>query len=90
MRIVSIKLLCRRAHVEKVDAGPKGIIISFKDNAFANPNGLVKYVTEKGSTAKVRPDMKIVFQGAFEDPAVRLKATRDLMGDIARIAERRG
>ena len=89
MKIVAIKLLCRRAHVEKVDAGPKGIIIAFKDNSFANPNGLVKYVTEKGTTAKVRPDMKIVFAGAFEDPTVRLTATRDLMTDIARIAEKR-
>ena len=89
MKIVAIKLLCRRAHVEKVDAGPKGIIIAFKDNSFANPNGLVKYVTEKGTTAKVRPDMKIVFAGAFEDPAVRLKATQVLMTDIARIAEKR-
>ncbi len=89
MKIVAIKLLCRRAHVEKVDAGPKGIIIAFKGNAFANPNGLVKYVTERGTTAKVRPDMRIVFAGAFEDPVVRLEATRDLMTDIARIAEKR-
>ncbi|HRE22506.1 MAG TPA: transcription-repair coupling factor, partial [Rhabdaerophilum sp.] len=90
MKIVAIKLLCRRAHVEKVDAGPKGIIIGFRNNSFANPNGLVKYVTEKGPGAKVRPDMKIVFVGAYEDPTVRLEATRKLMTDIARIAERRG
>jgi transcription-repair coupling factor (superfamily II helicase) len=89
MKIVAIKLLCRRAHVEKVDAGPKGIIIAFKDNSFANPNGLVTYVSEKGTTAKVRQDMKIVFAGAFEDPVVRLEATRKLMQDIARIAEKR-
>ncbi|MCA0401520.1 MAG: transcription-repair coupling factor [Proteobacteria bacterium] len=90
MKIVGIKLLCRRAHVDKVDAGPKGIIIGFRNNAFANPNGLVKYVTEKGPTAKVRPDMKIVFAGAFEDPASRLEATRKLMRDIAAIAAKRG
>jgi transcription-repair coupling factor (superfamily II helicase) len=89
MKIVAIKLLCRRAHVEKVDAGPKGIIIAFKDNSFANPNGLVKYVSEKGSMAKVRPDMRIVFSGDFVDPAMRLKATRALMADIAQIAEKR-
>jgi len=88
MKIVSIKILCRRANVEKVDAGPKGIIIAFRGNAFANPNGLVKYVAEKGTTAKVRPDMKIVFAGAFEDPVVRLKATEKLMKDIAQIAAR--
>ncbi|HUN13168.1 MAG TPA: helicase-related protein, partial [Rhabdaerophilum sp.] len=90
MKIVAIKLLCRRAHVEKVDAGPKGIIVGFRNNSFANPNGLVKYVTEKGPGAKVRPDMKIVFVGDYADPVARLEATRKLMTDIARIAERRG
>ncbi len=39
MKIVSIKALCRRAHVEKVEAGPKGVIISFRDNSFSNPQG---------------------------------------------------
>ncbi len=88
MKVVAIKILCRRANVEKIDAGPKGIILSFRNNAFANPNGLVSYVSEKGSTAKVRPDMRIVFSGAFGDPALRLKATERLMQDIAAIAAR--
>ena len=32
LKIVAIKALCRRAHVEKVDAGPKGVIVAFRDN----------------------------------------------------------
>ena len=34
LKIMAIKVLCRRANVEKVDGGPKGIIVSFRDNAF--------------------------------------------------------
>jgi transcription-repair coupling factor (superfamily II helicase) len=90
MKVVGIKLLCRRANIDKVDAGPKGIIIGFRNNAFANPGGLVKYVSEKGSAAKVRPDMRVVFGGEYADPRARLEATRRLMNDIARIAEKRG
>jgi transcription-repair coupling factor (superfamily II helicase) len=89
MAIVAIKLLCRRANVDKVEAGPKGIIVSFRNQAFANPGGLVKFVTEKGPTAKVRPDMRIVFAGAFENTGVRLKATRNLLNEITAIAEKR-
>jgi transcription-repair coupling factor (superfamily II helicase) len=89
MKVVGIKLLCRRANIDKVDAGPKGIIIGFRNNAFANPGGLVKYVGEKGSAAKVRPDMRVVFAGDFADPHLRLEASRRLMSDIARIAEKR-
>ncbi len=31
--------LLKRANVEKVEAGPKGIIVAFRDNEFANPEG---------------------------------------------------
>ncbi len=87
--IVAIKVLCRRANVEKVEAGPKGVIVAFRDNSFANPDGLVSYVTEQGAaSAKVRPDMKIVFIRDMEKPELRLKVTTRLMRDLTRIAER--
>ena len=47
--IVAIKALCRRAHVEKIDAGPKGVIVAFREDKFANPAGLVRYVAEHGN-----------------------------------------
>ncbi|MGL4441951.1 MAG: transcription-repair coupling factor, partial [Bosea sp. (in: a-proteobacteria)] len=88
--IVAIKVLCRRANVEKVEAGPKGIIVAFRNNSYANPDGLVAYVTEQGAaTAKVRPDMKLVFVRDMEKPEQRLKGTTRLMRDLVRIAERK-
>jgi transcription-repair coupling factor (superfamily II helicase) len=89
LKIMSIKVLCRRANVEKVDAGPKGIIVSFRDNAFANPNGLVAYVAEQASFAKVRPDMKIVFIRDVESPDERIKATTAILRNLVRIAEKK-
>jgi transcription-repair coupling factor (superfamily II helicase) len=89
LKIMSIKVLCRRANVEKVDGGPKGIIISFRDNAFANPNGLVSYVAEQGSFAKVRPDMRIVFIRDVEQPDDRMKATATILRNLVRIAEKK-
>ena len=87
LEIVQIKALCRRANVEKVDAGPKGLILSFRDNAFANPEGLVRYVAEQGSLAKVRPDMRIVFVRDFDTAEQRLKGTATILRNLARIAE---
>ena len=40
---VVIKALCRRANVAKIDAGPKGAVIAFRDDRFANPEGLIAY-----------------------------------------------
>jgi transcription-repair coupling factor (superfamily II helicase) len=89
LKIMSVKVLCRRANVDKVDAGPKGIIVSFRDNAFANPNGLVAYVAEQASFAKVRPDMRIVFIRDVEDPNDRIKATAAILRNLVRIAEKK-
>ena len=88
MKLMSIKALCRRAHVEKVDAGPKGVIIAFRDNSFANPQGLVRYIAEQRSDAKVRPDMKIVFIRDFESTDERLEGTRLILRTLVEIAEK--
>ena len=37
LKIVFIKGLCRKANVEKIDAGPKGAVFGFRNNEFANP-----------------------------------------------------
>jgi transcription-repair coupling factor (superfamily II helicase) len=87
LKIMAIKVLCRRANVEKVEAGPKGIIVSFRDNSFANPAGLVSYVAEQASFAKVRPDMKIVFIREVEELDERLKTTASILRSLVRIAE---
>ncbi|MEZ2406353.1 transcription-repair coupling factor (superfamily II helicase) [Bosea sp. OAE752] len=89
LEIVAIKALCKRANVEKVEAGPKGIIVAFRNNEFANPEGLVSYVAKIGTLAKVRPDMRVVFIDDFDSVEQRLKATRRLLTDLARIAERK-
>jgi transcription-repair coupling factor (superfamily II helicase) len=88
MEIMAIKALCRRAHVEKVEAGPKGLIVSFRDSSFANPEGLVRWLAEQPSV-KVRPDMKLVFAKDMADARARMTGARRLMRDLVRIAERK-
>ena len=51
--------------------------------------GLVAYVTEQASFAKVRPDMKIVFIRDVEDPDERIKATSRILRNLVRIAEKK-
>ncbi len=89
LKLMAVKGLCRRAHVEKVDAGPKGVIIGFRDNSFANPTGLVRYVQDPKSQAKVRPDMRVAFLRDFEDPEDRLEGTRTLLRTLVRLAEKK-
>ena len=86
LQIVSIKGLCRKANVEKVDAGPKGIVLSLREGIFPNPAGLVDYIQRQGSLAKIRPDQKIVFSRDLSKPKDRIEAARNMLARLARIA----
>jgi transcription-repair coupling factor (superfamily II helicase) len=86
LQIVAIKSLCRRANVEKVEAGPKGAVISFRDNIFADPERLIGFIREQGPDAKVRPDMKVVFFDDWQEPEQRLKGTMAILRSLARLA----
>jgi len=88
LQIVAIKSLCRRANVEKIEAGPKGAVISFRDNTFANPEGLIAYIRDQGRDARVRPDMKVVLFDDWEKPEQRLKGTSLILRRLVSIAER--
>ena len=88
LQIVAIKALCRQANVEKIEAGPKGAVITFRDNSFANPEGLIAFIRQQGPSARVRPDMKVVFFDDWEQPEERLKGATAILRDLARLAER--
>ena len=84
--VVVIKVLCRAAHVEKVDAGPKGAVVSLRNNEFPNPAGLVEFISKATGTVKLRPDHKIVFIRPWDTPAARIKGLQTVMGEMARLA----
>ena len=89
LALVAIKALCRKANVEKLDAGPKGVTLSFRENQFANPQGLVRYVAEQGPQARVRPDMRVVFIRDFEKTSERLEGTATILRALAAMAARK-
>jgi transcription-repair coupling factor (superfamily II helicase) len=86
-KVAAIKNYCRRANVEKVDAGPKGAVIAFRDNKFAQPDRLVYFIRQHGQAAKVRPDMKVVFLQDWETPEERLAGTTEILRQLANLAE---
>ncbi len=88
LKIVYIKALCRKANVEKLDAGPKGIVIHFRKREFADPAGLVRFIGEQGSLAKIRPDQGVVFIRDWPNAEKRLAGAAVVMTQLARLAEK--
>ncbi|MBO6674601.1 MAG: transcription-repair coupling factor [Rhizobiales bacterium] len=87
LKLVYIKVLCRRAHVEKLDTGPKGAVVAFRQNTFPNPAGLMKFISEQGGQARVKPDHKIVLTRNWAKVDDRVKGAAVLMAKLAKIAE---
>jgi transcription-repair coupling factor (superfamily II helicase) len=85
LKIVYIKVLCREANVEKLDAGPKGVVIQFRRKEFSNPAALIKYIGEQGSLAKIRPDQGVVFMRDWPTPDKRLAGSAVIMTQLARM-----
>src|SRR5437763_891926 len=86
LEIIAIKRLCRDAGVEKVEAGPKGAVFSFRDNRFANPGGLIAFIQQQVGTAKLRPDHKLVIMRGWEDTRDRISGLNRLLKDLAEVA----
>ncbi len=83
--VVALKRACREAGVEKLDAGPKGMVITFRGNQFRNPAGLVRWLSGKGGLIRLRPDHKLAIVRDM-DVAARLKFARDTLQALARIS----
>jgi transcription-repair coupling factor (superfamily II helicase) len=90
LEIIAIKRACREAGIEKLEAGPKGAVISLRDNHFANPAGLVDLIQRNAGTLKIRPDQKIVYLRNWEDAKARLTGVAKLAQALAKISRSSG
>ena len=86
LQIVTIKRNCRAAGIAKLDAGPKGATLAFRNNSFANPAGLVEFVTTEIGRTKLRPDHTLVYRRDWTRAVDRLRGARQLSEKLAAIA----
>jgi transcription-repair coupling factor (superfamily II helicase) len=80
--IVRIKAMCKRAGIAKLDGGPKGATIQFHNNKFANPAGLVDFITAQNGLAKVR-DNKIVVRRDWSKTKDKIQGAFAIARDLA-------
>ena len=86
LRIVEIKAQCKKACIERIDVGPKGAVLTLRDNAFPNPAGLVGLIQKNHAFWRIRPDQKIVVTGDWPTAADRLKVAERITAEMAKVA----
>jgi transcription-repair coupling factor (superfamily II helicase) len=85
LKVIEVKLNCRKACVVKLDVGPKGALVHFHNDEFPDLEGLIAYVQRLKGTAKLRPDSKLVITRHWPDPASRVNGAVQLSRGLARI-----
>ncbi|MEM9140439.1 MAG: transcription-repair coupling factor, partial [Pseudomonadota bacterium] len=86
LRVVRVKTMCRRAGIERLDTGPKGATIRFRNDKFADPAGLVGFLQDQGDLAKVR-DNKLIIRRDWRDDRDRVRGAFAVARDLAKIAK---
>ena len=85
LQVVTLKRLCRSAGVEKLEAGPKGMVLSFRGNSFTNPAGLVSWLHGRKDAMRLRPDHKLAVARAMP-VGERVKLGSDVLKALNRLA----
>ena len=86
LEIMAIKQLCRQSSIERVEAGPKGAVLSFRDDGFADPAALVRYVSAPENAVRLRPDNRLVATRRWPDTEARLDGVQRLLRDLCALA----
>ncbi|WP_228244025.1 transcription-repair coupling factor [Porphyrobacter sp. GA68] len=90
VKLLEIKAQAIVANIAKIDVGAAGTLVTFHKDEFADPAGLLAYVERLKGTAKLRPDMKLVINRAWNDPQSRLNGllqlTKGLSGIVRKAA----
>jgi len=87
LKIILVKALCRTANIEKVDAGPKGAVLTLRNNEFPDPVALVRFVSDPEQQVRVKPDQKLVFARNWPTADQRLKGTAAILSRLAKLVE---
>ncbi|MGY6536762.1 MAG: transcription-repair coupling factor [Pararhodobacter sp.] len=80
--VIRIKAMCKRAHIARLDAGPKGATVHFHQDKFPNPAGLVAFLQGERDLARIR-DNRLVIRRDWQDDREKLRGAFAIARDLA-------
>jgi len=80
--VIELKQMCRRTNVEKIDAGPKGLSVAFKDNHFDRPEQLIGWIAGQAGRVQLRADHRLVVASALPRADMQIPACRTVLQEL--------
>jgi transcription-repair coupling factor (superfamily II helicase) len=88
VKLIQIKRQAIEANIAKIDVGAKGSLVSFHNDEFPDPAGLMAYAQRLEGTVKLPPDSKIVITRTWANPEARLNGLFQLTKGLSAIARK--
>jgi transcription-repair coupling factor (superfamily II helicase) len=82
LSIIDLKVLSKKAHVDKVDVGQKGVIISFYKNLFPSPEKLIQHIQSHHGIMRLRQDHKLVVITHWLTHEDKMKGLRQILSEL--------
>jgi transcription-repair coupling factor (superfamily II helicase) len=66
-----------------LDVGPKGVVLAFRNNKFANPPALIDHIAKHAGRIKLRADQTLFIAAESHDELSRLKIADTVAREVA-------
>jgi transcription-repair coupling factor (superfamily II helicase) len=83
--VVHIKNLCKKLNLQKIEAGPKGILVTFFENKCPYIEVLLEFMTLQRNTIRLRPDHKLVILKVWRTPQDQLHGLTHLLRELRQL-----
>ena len=87
LQTIEIKQLCYKANVAKIDAGMKGVLITFHNNIYKAADKLIEMVARSFGVYKIRPDQKLFVEKDLAEYSVRISEIKKIVLKLAEMLE---
>jgi transcription-repair coupling factor (superfamily II helicase) len=82
IQIVSLRNLCKKLNIHKLESGPNGVLVSFYKNIFPDGEKMMRFIQQSFGTVKARPDQKLVVLKAWKSPAHLIKGIGNVLTEL--------
>lgn len=85
LKTVKLKIMCKACHVQKVDAGPKGVVFQFYKNEFPEVDKLVNYIHSSPQKITIRPDQSLFIMNKEPDLIAQYKFIKTRLSELIKL-----
>ena len=83
LQVMRIKQICKQLGISNLDAGPKGIVLTFNPTQNVGPEAIINFLKTHHQNTKLRENNKLVISKAFASAEERVGYALRILGELS-------